>query len=131
MRRVVLVVFMLIMMACASVSLPSNFTCMPLNCALVLVDNETKYNTKAISVNGNPISSNLPMETSGRFFMPRSDLREGGMCAVISVKLENEQQWVSGTECANVDEYFFLVIASPISASSFTPLQAGQGLYER
>ena len=110
--------------ACASAQrTPADVECTPISCAIVIGANATSYDTRTVRVNGYPISGTLPAESEGRFYVPRSILREGGKCATIAVVLENGTGWTSDSECVNTDEFLYLVIATPIAASSFAPVR--------
>jgi hypothetical protein len=115
----------LLINACASVpNVRADYECTPISCAAVLVEDATEYSIRSLQINGYPIS--IPTNTmmsSGRIYIPRSVLREEGKCATISVVMENNDKLVTPSACADINEFLYLVIASPLSASSFAAVR--------
>lgn len=125
MHKLILGLFSAILSACASApTIRPDYECTPVSCAVVLIDDATEYSIRSLKINGYPISiPTSTMMSSGRIYIPRSVLREDGKCATISVVMENNDSLVTPSACADIDEFLHLVLASPLSASSFASVR--------
>jgi hypothetical protein len=89
-------------------------------CTVLMVDNG-QLEDATIYLYGGRIGMVTGMKTSP-LFIPNAMLHSGGLCAVISARLQTSwHAWQSQEACLTPGGYFALVLAAPFSASSLTP----------